>query len=82
MLAGLGFAVAPLHLHLMFALGLVMVAVFVGVVTVPYGALNEAVERSDWPAGGAALGRIRKLVGFNLILGIVTVATATLGRWL
>lgn len=82
MLTGLGFAVAPLHIHLMFALGLVMVAVFVGVVTVPYVALNEAVERRDWPAGAAALGRIRKLVGFNLALGFLTVATATLGRWL
>ena len=56
--------------------------VFVGVVTVPFQALKEAVEARNWPAGGAALGRIRQLVGFNLLLGVVTVALATLGRWL
>ncbi len=82
MLVGLGFAVAPLNLHLMFALGLVMGAVFVGVVTVPYAALQEAVAANNWPAGGAALVRIRKLVGFNLALGFVTIAVATLGRGL
>ncbi len=82
MLTSLGFAVAPPNLHLMFALGLVMVGVFVGVVTVPYAALREAVEAGNWAAGGAALGRIRKLVGFNLLLGFVTIAVATLGRWM
>ena len=82
MLTELGFAAAPLNLHLMFASGLAMVGVFVGVVTVPFQALKEAVEARNWPAGGVALGRIRQLVGFNLLLGFVTVALATLGRWL
>ena len=82
MLATQGFAVAPPHLHLMFGLGLLMLAVFVGVVTVPYTALREAVAASNWPAGAAALGRIRKLVGFNLSLGFVVIAIATLGRWI
>lgn len=82
MIINLGFAAAPLHVHLMFASGLVMVGVFVGVVTLPFRALSDAVAASDWPAGGAALGRIRQLVGFNLGLGFVTIALATLGRWL
>ena len=33
-------------------------------------ALREAVAASNWPAGAAALGRIRKLVGFHLSPGI------------
>lgn len=82
MLAILGFATAPLHIHAMFAMGLVMVGVFVGVVTVPFASLREAVEAGNWSAGGAALGRIRQLVGFNLLLGIATIAMATLGHWL
>lgn len=82
MLARAGFAQAPLHWHVMFALGLVMTAVYAGIVAVPFRLLGEAVAASNWPAGGNALGSIRKLVGFNLIVGFVTIAVATLGRWL
>ncbi len=82
MLLGQGFAEAPKYLHIMFVTGLIMVAVFIGVITVPFRALADAVEAKNWPAGGAALGTIRKLVGFNLALGLVTIAIATLGRWL
>lgn len=82
MLLGAGFAAAPLHWHLMFLTGLVMMAVFVFVVLFPFKHLSAAVAASNWPAGGAALGRIRQLVGFNLALGFATIALATLGRWL
>lgn len=82
MLFTAGFAAAPPHWHLMFLTGLVMVAVFAGVVLVPFRQLSEAVAASSWSAAGAALGRIRQLVGFNLALGFLTIAIATLGRWL
>ena len=82
MLLTMGFGAAPRHYHLMFVTGLVMVAVFIGVVTVPFRALVDAVEAKNWPAGGAALGRIRQLVGFNLSLGAITIAIATLGHYL
>lgn len=82
MLISMGFASAPRHLHLMFATGLIMMAVFAGVVTVPFRALVDAVDNKNWSAGGAALGRIRQLVGFNLGLGFVTIALATLGHYL
>jgi len=36
-----------------------------------------AVAAEDWPAGAAALGQIRKLVGINLIVGLVLVAIAS-----
>lgn len=82
MLLGVGFAAAPVHWHLMLATGLVMMIVFVVVVALPFRRLSAAVAAADWPAGGAALGRIRQLVGFNLALGFATIAIATLGRWL
>lgn len=82
MLLSAGFAAAPPHWHLMFLTGLIMVAVFVGVVAVPFRQLADAVAASQWSAGGAALGRIRQLVGFNLALGLATIGIATLGRWL
>jgi uncharacterized membrane protein len=71
---------APLHWHLMLLLGLVMIAIFVFVYLDPYQKLKTAVAVQDWPVGGAALGRIRHLIGVNLILGFVTIAVASLGR--
>jgi uncharacterized membrane protein len=77
-----GFKNAPLHWHLMLTLGLLMGGIFVYVVMLPYAALKAAVAAQNWPAGGQALGRIRRLVGINLLLGTVTIAVATLGRLL
>jgi uncharacterized membrane protein len=77
-----GFKNAPLHWHLMLTLGLLMSGLFVYVVLQPYATLQAAVAAQYWPAGGQALGRIRQLVGINLLLGAVTIAVATLGRLL
>jgi uncharacterized membrane protein len=68
------------YVHVMLAIGVVMMAIFAHVFFAPFRRLTRAVEAKDWPAGGAALGQIRKLVGLNLILGLVTVAVAILGR--
>lgn len=81
-LFAVGMANAPLHWHLMLVLGLAMSAIYVYVVAVPYVRLKTAVASQDWPAGGAALGRIRQLVGTNLLLGVITIAVGTLGRLL
>ncbi len=82
LLLRIGFAAAPLYQHLMFLMGLVMIAIYVFVYFVPYAALSKAVAAEEWKAGGAALGRIRQLVGTNLTLGFLTIAMGTLGRWL
>jgi molybdopterin-guanine dinucleotide biosynthesis protein MobB len=47
-----------------------------------YPRLVAAVAVGDWPAGAAALGRVRRWVSVNLALGALTVALATLGRGL
>jgi uncharacterized membrane protein len=77
-----GFRTAPLHWHLMFALGLVMMALFGHVFFAGYRRLRDGVARADWKAAGAALNSIRQLVGINLVLGLVTIAVAILGRYL
>lgn len=82
MLLNVGMANAPLHWHLMLASGSVMIAVFLGVYFLPYRALSAAVGREDWAAGGQALGRIRGMVGLNLLMGLLTVGLATAGRLL
>ena len=64
----------PLSWIVMSALGLIMVAVFGHIRFALYKRLNTAVEAKNWPAGGAALGSIRKWVAFNLALGLVIIA--------
>jgi len=74
-----GMAGVALHVHVMTALGSVMAGVFFFIYFVPYRSLKAAVAAQDWPAGGRALARIRALVTFNLILGLITTAVATGG---
>jgi len=80
MLMKLGGAEAPHYVWTMLVLGLAMMAIFAHVFFVPYGRLKRAVGAQDWKAGGAALGQIRRLIGINLSLGLLTVALVFLGR--
>lgn len=82
MIAGLGGSAAPLHALAMMATGLAMMAIFAHVWFAPWPRLVRAVEASDWAAGGRALGQIRRLVGVNLVLGLLTLTLATAGRLL
>ena len=77
-----GMDMIGLYAHLMFGLGLVMMAIFMFVYFVPYQALRQAVAAQDWPGGGQQLARIRTLVGFNTLLGLLTTAIAAGGRTL
>jgi uncharacterized membrane protein len=82
MLGQHGFAAAPMGWLLMMGSGFLMIGIYIYVATIPYAALVQAVEAEDWKSGGAALNRIRQLVGTNLLLGLLTVSFATLGRYL
>lgn len=75
-----GFRATPPSVHAMTALGVVMTLVYAHVVTGPYRRLKAAVIASNWEAGGAAMASIRRLVALNLVLGLVTIAVAVLGR--
>ena len=80
MMLAVGFRAAPLHWHLMFGSGLLMMLIFGHVFFAGYRRLRDGVARQDWKAAGAALNGIRQLVGVNLGLGFFTIALATLGR--
>jgi uncharacterized membrane protein len=69
-----GMAAVPVHVHIMAGIGYLMAAIFFYLYFLPYGALRRAVAAEDWPAAGAALNRIRMLVGTNLVLGLVNIA--------
>jgi uncharacterized membrane protein len=66
--------------HLMAAIGVLMILIFAVIRLVPFRRLRTAVAVEQWPAAALQLDAIRKLVATNLVLGIVTIAVATLGR--
>jgi uncharacterized membrane protein len=75
-----GFKVIALSVHAMFGIGLAMILVFCFVYFIPYGKLVRAVAVQEWKQAGDALAAIRKLIGFNLILGLINIAIAALSR--
>ncbi len=71
-----GFDGAPRYVHVMMGLYIAMLALFLRVQVLLLPELRRAVAAADWPSGGAVLGRIRRLVGINLALGLVLVSIA------
>ena len=75
-----GLANLPLYINLMLLLGIVMTLIYVYVFFKCYVQFNRLVAKQEWPAAGAVLGTIRKLVGLNLTIGLLTIALAMIGR--
>jgi uncharacterized membrane protein len=71
-----GFDNAPRYVHIMMGLYIAMLALFLRVQALQLPELRRAVAAEDWPTGGAVLGRIRRLVGSNLLLGLLLVGIA------
>ncbi|HEX3401731.1 MAG TPA: CopD family protein [Acetobacteraceae bacterium] len=63
------------NVHLMLLLGLIMSAVFLLIFFGPYARFRRTTDRT---VAAASIDRIRKLIGINLVLGIVTVVVALL----
>ena len=80
MLMALSGASVPLYVLAMLVLGVLMMLIFAHVFFAAYKKLKRAVAEQAWPAGGAALGQIRMLIGINLSIGLITVVVAILGR--
>ncbi|MGE8096970.1 CopD family protein [Pseudomonas fluorescens] len=72
-----GFETAPRYVQIMMGLYLVMTALFIRIQALNLPELRKAVLAEDWPAGAAMLGKIRRLVGINLSLGLLLVAVAS-----
>jgi len=69
------------NIHIMMGLGIIMVMVFMYVFFMPYKGLNRFIEKNDFPSAAGELAKIRKAVGFNLILGLVVSVVAAGGRY-
>lgn len=76
-----GFGGAGVHVHVMQLTGLLMMALFLHLYFAPWKRMRQAVDRGDHPAAAAQLGQIRTIVLINLVLGLVTVAIGSSGRW-
>ena len=71
-----GFETAPRYVQVMMGLYIVMVALFIRVQSLQVPELRRAVEAQEWAAGAAVMVKIRRLVGCNLMVGVVLVAIA------
>ena len=76
-----GFDVAGWHVQIMHITGIVMFFIYFFLFFGPYPRFQAAVRAEDWPAAAARLATIRRIVGLNLILGLVTVAIGASGRF-
>jgi uncharacterized membrane protein len=69
-------AASPPELHAMVGGGVLMTLIFLYVFFVPWKAARAALEAGNAPAAAAAFGRIRQMVGLNLVLGLLTICAA------
>ncbi|MCQ3000966.1 CopD family protein [Pseudomonas syringae] len=70
------FETAPRYVQVMMGLYVVMTALLIRIQSLQLPELRRAVEAEQWAEGAAALGRIRRLVGINLLVGLAVVAIA------
>ena len=58
------------------ALGIIMILMFLHVFFAPFKRLRRAINEENYQEGGKSLGQIRKLVGFNLLIGLIVIIVA------
>lgn len=75
-----GGAQAPWQINLMAALGVLMMLIYGHVRYAVFPRIRRAVQAQRWPDGARAVDTMRRLVLVNLVLGLVTIASAVLSR--
>jgi uncharacterized membrane protein len=70
-----------LHVHVMQLTGIFMIGIYLHVFFAPYQGLKRAIGAGDFPAAGRHLAAIRRLIGINLVLGLITIVIATGGAY-
>jgi uncharacterized membrane protein len=78
--ARFGGAHAPWPLHLMAALGVLMMLIFGHLRFAVYPRIRRAVQAQKWPDGARAVDTMRRLVLINLAIGVVTIGAAVYAR--
>jgi uncharacterized membrane protein len=72
-MAGVGW-----NVHAMMGLGVLMAIIFLALVFGPYARFRRTTDRARMVAN---IDTVRKLIGLNLVLGLITVVIAALGRF-
>ena len=75
-----GYAAGP-YVHVMMAIGIVMMLIFFHLYFAPWKRFQAALDAGDSPAAAAQLNQIRVLVMVNLVLGLITAAVGAGGRY-
>jgi uncharacterized membrane protein len=76
-----GFAAVGHSIHVMMAIGILMMLIFFHLFFAPWKRFARAIAAGDLPAAGKQIEQIRVIVGINLILGLVTVVVGATGRY-
>jgi uncharacterized membrane protein len=63
------------------AIGIVMMLLFFHLYFAPWRRFRAALARQDQAAAAVQLGQIRTIVTINLLLGLITVAVGSSGRY-
>ena len=80
MMLMVGMKYAPPVWHIMFGLGVLMMAIFGHIRFGPFRRLTRCVNAADWPGAATQLDQIRLLVTVNMGIGFGIVAVLFLGR--
>ena len=70
------------HVHIMLALGYLMFLLYGHLFFASFKRLKLAVAISDWEDAANRLNSMRKLIGINLSLGLITIVVASGGRFI
>lgn len=70
-----------LWLGFMVAAGTLMAGIFVYIYAIPYRRLGGALKNHDMPQAAAAITSIRRLILFNLSLGLLITVFSLLGKY-
>ena len=70
-----------LHVHIMEGLGIIMMLAFGHLYFAPWKRFRRAVDGSDFPAAAGQLNQIRRIVEFNLVLGLIVAVVGATGRY-
>jgi uncharacterized membrane protein len=76
-----GMGVDGLHVQIMEGLGIVMMLAFGHLYFAPWQRFRRAVDGADFTTAAAQLNQIRRIVEFNLALGLIVVVIGATGRY-
>ena len=76
-----GFAHIGHHVHIMMGIGIVMMLAFAHLYFAPWRRFRRAVDAGDFAAAAPQLDQIRRIVTFNLVLGLIVVVIGATGRY-